>query len=161
MLAIMLALYNWRHFLMNGPHFDIWSDHQNLQYFREPQKLNRRQARWATELADFDFVLHHRPGKLNTVADPISRKDEPEGGVNDNVDVTLLPPKRFDGNIQANRLSFRNEEEIIEEIRRRRSQRDEKVVIGLREKPEEYKETNSIVEYKGLVYVLRDQHLCE
>ncbi len=33
--------------------FEIWTDHQNLQYFRKPQKLNRRQARWVTELAEY------------------------------------------------------------------------------------------------------------
>jgi hypothetical protein len=66
MLAIMLALdhwrHHWRHFLQIAPKFDIWSDHQNLQYFREPQKLNHQQARWYSELAEYDFKLHHRPG---------------------------------------------------------------------------------------------------
>ncbi len=31
-------------------------DHQNLQYFRKPQKVNRRQARWITELAEYHFT---------------------------------------------------------------------------------------------------------
>jgi hypothetical protein len=79
MLAVMLALEHWRHFLQ-GVHFDIWTDHKNLEYFREPQKLNRRQARWFTELAEYNFTLSHRPGKLNIIADVLSRKDEPEGG---------------------------------------------------------------------------------
>ena len=45
MLAVMLALEHWRHFLKGAPQFQIWTDHRNLQYFREPQKLNQRQAR--------------------------------------------------------------------------------------------------------------------
>jgi hypothetical protein len=46
MLAIMLALEEWRQYLMGASeHFEIWTDHQNLQYFQKPQKLNRRQAR--------------------------------------------------------------------------------------------------------------------
>ncbi len=49
LLAIMLALDEWRHYLMGvAQDFEIWTDHQNLQYFRKPQKLNRRQARWVT-----------------------------------------------------------------------------------------------------------------
>ncbi len=36
---------------------EIWTDHQNLQYFRLPQKLNRCQAHWVTELAEYHFVL--------------------------------------------------------------------------------------------------------
>ncbi len=45
LLTIMLALKEWRHYLMGAyQDFEIWTDHQNLQYFRKPQKVNRRQA---------------------------------------------------------------------------------------------------------------------
>ncbi len=41
LLAIMLALNKWHHYLMGTAiDFEIWTDHQNLQYFRKPQKLN-------------------------------------------------------------------------------------------------------------------------
>ena len=41
MLAIMLALDEWRHYLIGAEEpFEIWTDHQNLQYFRQPQKVN-------------------------------------------------------------------------------------------------------------------------
>ncbi len=34
LLAIMLALEEWRHYLMGTyQDFEIWTDHQNLQYF--------------------------------------------------------------------------------------------------------------------------------
>ena len=73
LLAIMLALSEWRHYLMGATEeIEIWTDHQNLQYFRKPQKLNRRQARWVTELAEYHFVLHHQPGTANKKADLLS-----------------------------------------------------------------------------------------
>ena len=38
----MEALAEWRHLLLGARQtFEIWTDHQNLQYFRQPQKLNR------------------------------------------------------------------------------------------------------------------------
>ena len=45
MMAIMDSLDEWRQYLLgaNEP-VEIWTDHQNLQYFRKPQKLNRQQA---------------------------------------------------------------------------------------------------------------------
>jgi hypothetical protein len=44
LLAIMRALREWRHYLHGNPHpTTIYSDHRNLQYFREPHKLNDRQ----------------------------------------------------------------------------------------------------------------------
>ena len=51
LMAVMDSLSDWRQYLLGAKcTFEIWTDHQNLQYFRKPQKLNRRQARWQTEL---------------------------------------------------------------------------------------------------------------
>ena len=33
-----------------------------------------RQRRWMEYLEDYDFTLHHHPGKENVVADALSRK---------------------------------------------------------------------------------------
>ncbi len=41
LLTIMLSLSEWWHYLMGAAiNIKIWTDHQNLQYFRKPQKLN-------------------------------------------------------------------------------------------------------------------------
>jgi len=46
LLAIMEALIKWRQYLLDAVEtFEIWTDHENLKYFWEPHKLNRRQAR--------------------------------------------------------------------------------------------------------------------
>jgi hypothetical protein len=74
---------------------EVWTDHANLQYFREPQKLNRRQARWLTQLQDYDYTLHHIPGKANSKADLLSRRAGFDKGEDDNKEVTLLKPIHF------------------------------------------------------------------
>ncbi|THG99573.1 hypothetical protein EW145_g7239 [Phellinidium pouzarii] len=64
MLAIVQALKEWCHYLLGAKQpFEVWTDHTNLTYFQSPQKLNRRQARWQLELAEFDFTLVHKPGQ--------------------------------------------------------------------------------------------------
>jgi len=40
------------------------------------QKLNRRQARWALYLSQFNFALKHIPGKSIGKADRLSRKPD-------------------------------------------------------------------------------------
>ena len=41
LLAIVEALSKWRQYLLNAAEtFEIWMDHENLKYFREPHKLN-------------------------------------------------------------------------------------------------------------------------
>ena len=46
LLAIVEALIKWRQYLLDAMEpFEIWTDHENLKYFRELYKLNRRQTR--------------------------------------------------------------------------------------------------------------------
>ncbi|KAL0172892.1 hypothetical protein M9458_033203, partial [Cirrhinus mrigala] len=62
LLAIKLALEEWRHWLEGSKHpFTIITDHKNLQYIREAKRLNPCQARWAL------------PGSKNISADALSR----------------------------------------------------------------------------------------
>ena len=45
LLAIVEALTKWRQYLLDAREpFEVWMDHKNLKYFREPHKLNGRQA---------------------------------------------------------------------------------------------------------------------
>ena len=44
--AIIKALIKWRQYLLDAKEkFEVWTDHKNLKYFREPHKLNGRQTR--------------------------------------------------------------------------------------------------------------------
>jgi hypothetical protein len=91
MLVIMIALSEWCHYLMGAAHpFEIWTDHQNLTYFKQPRKLNCRQARWLSELANYHFTLHYVPGKQNTKADALSRRHDLDMGERDNENEILL-----------------------------------------------------------------------
>ena len=90
LLAIVEALAKWRQYLLDAAEpFEVWTDHENLKYFREPHKLNRWQARWYLKLQDYDFTLKHIQGKTNTKADILSRKDQ-VNTKEDNKDIQLL-----------------------------------------------------------------------
>ena len=52
--------------------FEVYTDHKNLEYFRKPQRLNPRQARWVTALQNYDFKLIHISGKSNFIANAMS-----------------------------------------------------------------------------------------
>src|SRR6266850_1480212 len=63
----MKAIMHWRPYLIwTEEPFTIYTDHANLLYWKSPRKLNRRTARWHSELQDYDFVLEHVPGKTLT-----------------------------------------------------------------------------------------------
>jgi hypothetical protein len=76
MLAIVGAFKHWRHYLEGAMEaVRVLTDHNNLKGFMTLKQLNGRQARWATFLAAFDFVIEHRPGKTNPADAPSRRPD--------------------------------------------------------------------------------------
>ncbi len=96
LLAIVKALRNWRPFLAGSPHIiTVHTDHVNLQYWRQPHKISRRIAREVAELAEYNVVLRHIPGKANGRADTLSRRPDYDQGTHDNENVTVLPDVLF------------------------------------------------------------------
>ena len=83
---------HWRPFLAGSPHkVIIWSDHQNLTYWKDPQKLSRRIARQHLDLMEYNIEIRHLPGKANGRADALSRTPDYDTGANDNQDVIVIP----------------------------------------------------------------------
>ena len=77
LLAIVDCFKRWRRYLEGARHkVQVISDHQNLELFQTTKLLNRRQARWAQELAGYDFKIYFRPGRQNGKADYLSHRPE-------------------------------------------------------------------------------------
>jgi hypothetical protein len=78
MLAVVRALEEWRaelEGLQREDRFSIYTDHRALEYFMTTKKLNARQARWGEFLSRFYFIIRYRPGKENTLADALTRRE--------------------------------------------------------------------------------------
>jgi len=73
----------------------VLTDHKNLQYFHELQKVTGRQARWIEFLQDFNYTLEHIAGTTNTVADLLSHRKDLNKGVDSDLPRTLLPDHLF------------------------------------------------------------------
>ncbi len=79
LLAIKLALEEWRHWLEGAKHpFTVLTDHKNLQYLREAKRLNPRQGRWALFFTRFNCKITYHPGPKNIKADALSQLHAPE-----------------------------------------------------------------------------------
>ena len=59
----------------------VYTDHKNLEHFMTTKQLNRRQARWAEFLSEFNFMITYRPGKQGEKPDTLTRRsqDLPKG----------------------------------------------------------------------------------
>ena len=96
LLAVIKALTHWRpHLTATKDPVTILTNHANLTYWKTPQTINRRVARWFTELQDYHLIIKHIPGKIHLAADMLSRPPGADKGEDDNMDVTLLPEPLF------------------------------------------------------------------
>ncbi|THC87525.1 hypothetical protein EYZ11_013030 [Aspergillus tanneri] len=84
LLAIIRAFKTWRPELTStAPEnpVKVYSDHRTLEYFMTTKQLNRRQARWAEFLSEFNFKIMYWPGKQGQKPDTLTRRsqDLPKG----------------------------------------------------------------------------------
>ncbi|KAL0202704.1 hypothetical protein M9458_000722, partial [Cirrhinus mrigala] len=94
LLAIKLALKEWRHWLEGAQHsFEVVTDHKNLQYLREAKRLNPRQACWALFFTRFRFTVIYCPGHNSLKADDLSRLHQPDPAQEE--PEPILPPTVF------------------------------------------------------------------
>jgi hypothetical protein len=71
--AVVQSVKHWRHYLIHIE-FILFTDHDSLRHINSQRKLNAKHARWFDYLQQFTFVLKHKAGVENRVADALSRK---------------------------------------------------------------------------------------
>ena len=175
MAAVIFALQEWRHYLLDAAHpFEILTNHQNLTYFKKPQDLSRRQAQWQQLLQEYHFTFVHRPGKTNP-ADPLSRRSDFEKRVeDDNKAKILLLDHLFtpdSSNVVATRSvgtqkqlihddsSVSNSESVESIVRKLQHKREKYATKGLTKENSQWRENKSILVYKDLLYIPKDDTL--
>lgn len=96
LLAIVESFRVWRHFLLYSPQkVIVKSDHNNLRYFSSSRLWKPRHARWAEELAQFDFTIEHISGMSNVVADALSRSPDKVSLEKEGAEIVLLKDSYF------------------------------------------------------------------
>ena len=64
-LAIVWAVAKFRPYLMAMP-FEVFTDHYSLQWLKTMRTGSALLHRWSAALEEYDFTVHHCPGKVQT-----------------------------------------------------------------------------------------------
>jgi hypothetical protein len=75
LIGLVQAVRHWRPYLL-GRRFVVRTDHYALKYMLDQRLSTVPQHQWASKLFGFDFTVEYRPGRLNTVADALSRREQ-------------------------------------------------------------------------------------
>ena len=75
LIGLVQAVRHWRPYLW-GRHFTVRTDHFALKFLLDQRLSTVPQHQWVSKLFGFDFSVEYRPGRLNTVADALSRRGD-------------------------------------------------------------------------------------
>ena len=76
--SIFRSVNHWAHYL-SGINFILQNDHRNLVWMRK--SVNAKVQRWFASLIDFRMSIAHIPGKINLMADMLSRSFDTNSSV--------------------------------------------------------------------------------
>ena len=115
-------------------------------------------------MQDYDFILRHIPGKTNTKADILSRKDQVDTK-EDNKDVQLLKDEMWSrksvGKIQIfDNRKVMEEMDIIKKIKKNRT-REKEIVQALQKENGLAWEEDEVVYMEGRIYVPNNKDIKE
>ncbi|KAG3195422.1 hypothetical protein PC128_g8490 [Phytophthora cactorum] len=76
LIAMKYALAKFRvHILGSGP-FVVYTDHASLRTAVKSPHISQRMAIWLSFFAEYDFRVEYKAGRLNVVADALSRRPD-------------------------------------------------------------------------------------
>ena len=158
--AMVFALQIWRHYLY-GAQFEVYTDHQSLKYIFTQKDLNLRQRRWIEYLKDYDFQILYHPGKANVVADALSRKGKVDKGQQlarlwaMSAEVVSINPVERLTRLLANLVIFN---ELVDRVKLAQME-DEKLNEMLEKTPYMVVDSNSVIRFRGRLWVPNDDAL--
>ncbi|KAF8754069.1 hypothetical protein RHS01_06477 [Rhizoctonia solani] len=171
LLAIIRSFEYWRIFLEGTWHpITVFTNHRNLEYWKESRTFNQRHAQWHLLLASYNFQIVYRPGKqlgkpdaLSRQADHVDIPPEPQSMLPDLVfaNIALVTPeKELQRQIESSLDQDKSLEEILQFL-----QNKSKAPPSIKRAFKDYEMEAGLLFYQGRIVVpdvgtLRTDLLC-
>jgi len=154
--AVVFALKSWRHYLY-GESCDIYTDHKSLKYIFTQKELNLRQRRWLELIKDYDLTIQYHPGKVNVVADALSRTGVPKVAMPLIVDLSRMGVSLCYAGTAREETQLLIQSNLLEKVRE--AQKHDRLIQEVRKrigdgKPHEFSiDENDVVCFRGRLCV--------
>ena len=135
LLAIKYALVKFRVHLLGPREFVVFTDHASLRTAINTPHLSQRMARWLSFFSEYNFRVEYKPGKMNVLADALSRRPDFEETHARNA---VVSPDAVESHaLNAMRIS-RLESSLADDIKERYSQDEQcRLLISYLDKGED------------------------
>ncbi|QRW18560.1 Retrotransposable element Tf2 protein [Rhizoctonia solani] len=159
LLAIIRLFEYWHIFLEGTEHpITVFTDHQNLEYWKESRTFNCCHARWHLLLAGYNFQIVYRPGKQLGKPDALSRRSDHANIPPANqtmlpnpvfANVALVTPeKELQRQIKAALDQDKSLEEILQFL-----QNESKAPLSIKKAFKDYQMEAGLLFYQGRIMV--------
>jgi hypothetical protein len=118
LIGLVQAVRHWRPYLW-GQHFLIRTDHYSLKFLLDQRLSTVPQHQWISKLFGFDFTVEYRPGRLNIVADALSRRDserEAEGAAGATACALLGPSFAFLNDMRRATREVKDAQHLLQQL---------------------------------------------
>ncbi|QRW03473.1 Transposon Tf2-1 polyprotein [Ceratobasidium sp. AG-Ba] len=164
LLAIVESLKHWRIYLEGTilP-VTVFTDHRNLERWKNAETFNRRHARWHMELASFNFEIHYRPGKMSNKPDALSRRHDHEDIPNpQQIMINAERFKGFKANIEIDiismiRESLSDDESLTTLIESTKKKED--LPPSIRKQYDKYEWKEDLLWYEGRIVIPENKEI--
>ncbi|QRV84964.1 Retrotransposable element Tf2 protein [Ceratobasidium sp. AG-Ba] len=164
LLAIVESLKHWRIYLEGTilP-VTVFTDHRNLERWKNAETFNRRHARWHMELASFNFEIHYRPGKMSNKPDALSRRHDHEDIPNpQQIMINAERFKGFKANIEIDiismiRESLSDDESLTTLIKSTKKKED--LPPSIKKQYDKYEWKEDLLWYEGQIVIPENKEI--
>ncbi|QRW27793.1 Retrotransposable element Tf2 protein [Rhizoctonia solani] len=147
LLAIIRSFEYWQIFLEGTAHpMTVFTDHWNLEYWKESRTFNCHHAQWHLLLAGYNFQIVYRPGKQSSKPDALSCQPD-----HANVPPPIkpfLPEKELQRRIETGLDQDKSLEEILQFL-----QNESKAPPSIKHAFKDYQMEARLLFYQGRIVV--------
>ncbi|KAF8751621.1 hypothetical protein RHS01_08323 [Rhizoctonia solani] len=160
LLAIIRSFEYWCIFLEGTLHpITVFTNHRNLEYWKESRTFNRCHAQWHLLLAGYNFQIVYRPRKQSGKPDALSQQSdhanippEPQSMLPEPIFANvalIIPEKELQRQIEASLDQDESLEEILQFL-----QNKSKAPPSIKKAFKDYKMEAGLLFYQGRIVVL-------